>query len=70
MTTRTWAQALDALTTTKQAANQHRWRTVARDEALAPLLPRIIIETPGDLLVKAMQAGTASGLNPEGMPRE
>jgi hypothetical protein len=25
---------------------------------------------PGDLLLKAMQAGTASGLNPEGMPRE
>ena len=37
--TRTWQQALDSLASTKQGANQHRWRTVARDKALAPLLP-------------------------------
>jgi integrase len=58
--TRTWADALASLTASKAGANQHRWRTVARDKALAPLWPRILIETPGELLLKAMQAGTVS----------
>ena len=58
--TRTWRQALDSLTSTKQGANQDRWRTVAKDEALAPLLPRVIIETQGELLLKALQVGTVS----------
>ena len=58
--TRTWLQALDSLTSTKLGANQARWRIVAKDKALAPLLPRIIIETPGELLLKAMQVGTVS----------
>ena len=58
--TRTWQQALESLTNTKQGANQHRWRTVARDKAIALLLPRVLIETPGELLLKAMQAGTVS----------
>ena len=58
--TRTWQQALASLTSTKQGANQHRWQTVARDKALIPLLDRVIIETPGELLLKVMQAGTVS----------
>ena len=58
--TRTWQQALESLTNTKQGANQHRWHTVARDKAIAPLLPRVLIETPGELLLKAMQTGTVS----------
>jgi integrase len=58
--TRTWQNALDSLINSKEGANQHRWRTVARDKALAPLLPRVIIETPGELLLKVMQAGTVS----------
>lgn len=37
---RTWAQALDTLTHTKQEANKKRWLTVAKDSALADLLPR------------------------------
>src|SRR6516162_6697955 len=57
---RTWQQALDSLTSTKRGANQDRWRTVAKDEALAPLLPRVIIETQGELLLKALQVGTVS----------
>jgi len=60
LTTRTWREALENLTSTKQGANQSRWRIVAKDPALAPLLPRIIIETPGELLLKVMQAGTVS----------
>jgi integrase len=57
---RTWQQALESLTTTKRGANQDRWRTVAKDKALAPLLPRIIIETQGEVLLKALQVGTVS----------
>ena len=58
--TRTWHDALASLISTKHDANQDRWRIVARDPALAPLLPRIIIETPGEALLNAMQAGTVS----------
>jgi integrase len=57
---RTWQQALESLTNTKRGANQHRWRTVAKDKALAPLLPRVIIETQGEVLLKALQVGTVS----------
>ena len=41
--TRTWQNAIEALTNTKQGANQERWRIAARDKAFAPLMPRIII---------------------------
>ena len=58
--TRTWQQAIESLTNTKQGANQHRWRTAARDKAFIPLMPRIIIETPGELLLKVLQAGKVS----------
>ncbi len=58
--TRTWQSALESLTNTKQGANQDRWRTVAKDPALAQLLPRKIIETQGEVLLKALQAGTVS----------
>jgi hypothetical protein len=39
VTTRTWRNAIEALTDTKQAANKERWLRVAKDRALAPLLP-------------------------------
>jgi len=58
--TRTWREALDSLINTKLDANQQRWRTVAKDKALATLLPRIIVGTPADLLLKAMKSGTVS----------
>jgi hypothetical protein len=49
--TRTWQQAIESLASSKQGANQHRWHTAAKDKAFAPLMPRIIIETPGELLL-------------------
>jgi hypothetical protein len=58
--TRTWQNAIEALTDTKHGANQDRWRIAARDQALTPLLCRIIIETPGEALLNAMTAGTVS----------
>jgi hypothetical protein len=50
MTTRTWRNAIDVLMSTKQGANQHRWKTAAKDKALATLLPQVIIETKGENL--------------------
>jgi integrase len=58
--TRTWQQAIEALTNTKKDANQVRWKTAAKDKAFAILLPRIIIETSGELLLKVLQTGTVS----------
>ena len=58
--TRTWLHALQLLAGSKHGANQLRWQTVAKDSALAPLLPRVIIETPGELLLQAMRSGTVS----------
>jgi len=58
--TRTWQQAIESLASTKQAANQHRWRTAAKDKVFVPLMPRIIIETSGELLLKVLQTGTVS----------
>ena len=60
MTTRTWQDAFNALISTKSGENQHRWRTVAKDRALAPLLHRTLLETKGEQLLEAMTAGTVS----------
>jgi integrase len=60
ITTRTWKQAVETMINTKQGANQERWRTAAKDKAFVPLLPRVIIETPGELLLNVLQMGTVS----------
>ncbi len=60
MTTRTWQNAIEALMNTKQGANQHRWKTAAKDKALAMLLPQVIIETKGEAILKVLQTGTVS----------
>ncbi len=58
--TRTWQHAIESLTNAKQGANKERWLRVVKDAALAPLLPRVIIETQGELLLKVLQSGTVS----------
>src|SRR6266496_1632847 len=58
--TRTWQHAIDALTNTKQGANRERWLRVVKDRALVPLLPRVIIETQGELMLRVLQTGTVS----------
>jgi integrase len=60
LTTRTWQQAMETLIESKQGANRQRWLRVAKDRALAPLLPRTIFDTPGELLLKTLQSGTVS----------
>lgn len=57
---RTWQDAIEALTNTKQGANQDRWKTAAKDKALSLLLPQVIIETKGEALLKALRIGTVS----------
>jgi len=60
LTTRTWQQAMETLMEGKQGANRERWSRVATDRALAPLLPRTIVDTPGELMLKVLQSGTVS----------
>lgn len=60
VTTRTWQHAIESLTNTKLGANKERWERVVKDAALLPLLPLVIIETKGEALLRAMQAGTVS----------
>ncbi len=57
---RTWRDALETLTNTKQGSSKKRWLTVASDPALADLLPKVIIETHGEALLKAIHKGHVS----------
>ena len=58
--TRTWAQALESLVAAKMEITRQRWRTAAKDRALVPILPKVIIETHGDELLAVLQRGTVS----------
>lgn len=60
VTTRTWQHAIESLTSTKLDANKERWQRVVKDPAIIPLLPLVLIETKGEALLRAMQAGTVS----------
>lgn len=57
---RTWQQALEALTQTKHGANKERWERAAKDRALAPLLPRVIVETDAAAILDVLRNGTVS----------
>jgi integrase len=60
VSTRTWRTAIEALSSSKSGTNKERWERAAKDVAFAPLLPKVIIETPGELLLKVLQSGTVS----------
>jgi integrase len=60
MNTRTWQQAMTQLRDSKHGPNKERWQRVAKDKALASLLPRIIIETRAENLLHALKTGTVS----------
>lgn len=57
---RTWRNAIEALTETKYGSNKERWLRVAKDGALTPVLDKVIIETQGEDLLKVLQSGTVS----------
>ncbi len=63
VSTRTWQSALEALTNMKQGANKERWQRAAKDKAFAILLPRVVVDTPSELLLKVLQTGTVSTNN-------
>jgi integrase len=58
--TRTWQQAMEVLIASKHGANKTRWQRIVTDRALAPLLPRVIIQTQGELILRVLQSGTVS----------
>ena len=58
--TRTWSDAILALTNSKKGSNKERWQRAALDKAFAPLLPKVIIETRGETLLNALRCGTVS----------
>lgn len=60
MNTRIWLHAMTELMNTKHGPNKERWQRVAKDKAIAPLLPRLIIETQAEHLLEAMRSGTVS----------
>ena len=60
VSTRTWQQAVEALTNTKRGENKERWLRVVKDPALKPLLPLVIMETKAEPLLNALRVGTVS----------
>jgi hypothetical protein len=59
-TGRTWQHAIEVLTDTKCGANKERWLRVAKDRALVPLLPLIVVETKAEALLNTIKAGSVS----------
>jgi integrase len=57
---RSWRYALDELTKTKDGENAKRWRTVAKDRALAKILDLPLIETRPEQFLNVLNAGTIS----------
>jgi integrase len=60
VTTRTWGDALKAITETKQGPTRHRWETVGKDQALALLWRAVVIETQAETLFQVLKNGTVS----------
>ena len=58
--TRTWQQALDALTACKTGGNQERWKRGGKEKPFDLIRDQIIIETSGETLLKVMRNGTVS----------
>jgi len=60
VSTRTWSMALEALIQTKRGSTRDRWVRASQDKALAPLLPKLIIETRAEEILAAVNRGTVS----------
>ena len=57
---RTWQHVLDAIIQVKSGPTQARWKSAAKDQAFAPLLQRILIETQAEHLLEVLRTGTVS----------
>lgn len=60
VSSRTWRNAIEAVTETKLDANKERWQRAIKDPALQSLLPLVIIETKAESLLASMRTGTVS----------
>lgn len=60
LSTRTWGDAFAARAATKKGPTLRRWLTAAKDPALASLMPQVIIETHGEMLLHALNRGKVS----------
>ena len=58
--TRTWQNAFDAIVDTKQGETKTRWQRAAKEKAFDFIRSKIIIETPAELLLAVLKAGTVS----------
>jgi integrase len=58
--TRTWQQALEALTASKHGRNQERWQRAGKDGAFDLIRDLVIVETQGETFLKVLHQGTVS----------
>jgi len=58
--TRTWQQALNALTDSKKDSNRERWQRAGNDRAFDLVRNQVIIETQGEMLLQVLRRGTVS----------
>ena len=58
--TRTWKQVIESITHTKSGPTKVRWESAARDKALQPLMPKVVIETQAEDILAAIRKGTVS----------
>lgn len=58
--TRAWQQAIEVLTSSKRGSNKQRWERAAHDKTFDLIRHHVIVETPGESLLKVLQRGTVS----------
>lgn len=58
--TRTWQQALDALTANKKGDNQERWKRGGKEKPFDLIRDKVIIETSGETLLQVLRKGPVS----------
>lgn len=62
VSTRTWQNALEALTNMKQGANKERWQRAAKDKAFAVLLPRVVVDICKTCCLGTVPRNSGSGV--------
>ncbi len=58
--TRTWQQALEALTSSKHGGNKERWQRAGKDRAYDLIRHQVMVETQGESLLQVLKIGTVS----------
>jgi integrase len=58
--TRSWSDVINEIISLKKGETQYRWKTVAKDPALAAIKPCIVTNTTAQLFLNALKEGTVS----------